>query len=292
MSEIHILRDAAGADAFRSATFPAFRHWLDFDPDWPAPIAAAARVDGVASALALAIPADDGAAELLSVYCVPEHRRRGIALALMQALESECRRRERAAIIGTYMTGQPGSTAFEGLLARHAFAPPETRMLVVRCTLDSIARAPWIRPRPLPSGYALVPWVQLTQAQRDELSASHAKEPWIAPDLVPFDFEDDIEPKTSHALLVKGAVRGWCINHAVGGALRYTCAFVHPRLQRLGRVLWLYRAAVACMPEAGFDVGMWTVPVWHPGHATFAREHMAPYAVFFGETRGFRKELC
>lgn len=291
MTDIRILHDAAAADAFRSATFPAFRHWLDFHPDGPAPLAAGAFVDGVASGLALAIPGEDRSAELLSVYCLPGQRRRGIAHALLAALESECLRRELSALAGTYMTGQPGSTAFEGLIARRGFAPPETRMLVVRCTLESIAAAPWIRPRPLPSGYALVPWLQLTQAQRDDLAASHAQEPWIAPDLVPFDFEDGVEPTTSMALLVKGAVLGWCLNHAVGGSLRYTCAYVHPRLQRLGRVLWLYRAAVARMPEAGFDLGMWTVPVWHPGHAAFARQHMAPYSVFFGETRGFRKAL-
>ncbi len=292
MIEVRILRDAAEADAFRIATFPSFRHWLDFDPGWPAPIAVGTRMGGEMSGLALATPCDDGTADLLSVYCVPDRRRRGLAAALLEQLESECRARGLSALKGTYMTGQPATQAFEGLLAHRGFAPPELRMLVVRATLSSIAPAPWIQPRRLPSGYEIVPWVSLSPALRGELATSHSADPWIAPDLVPFDFEEGIDPVTSTALLVKGNVRGWCLNHAVGGVLRYTCAFVHPRLQRLGRVLWLYRAAVERMPGAGFDTGMWTIPVWHCGHANFAREHMAPYAVFFGETRGFRKALA
>jgi GNAT superfamily N-acetyltransferase len=287
-----VLRDASAAFVFRFHTFPAFRHLLDFPADVPAPIAIAASVEDTGAGLGLAMPVAGGnQAELLSLYVTADARRRGIAGGLLRGIERECLSRGISSVKGTYMTGQANTEAVEHLLQNHHFGKPETRMLVVRCTSQSIAPAPWMRERKLPSGYEVLSWVDLTAAERAEILESNAKEAWIATDLVPFNFEAGAEPVTSVALRVRGQIRGWCLNHVVGGVLRFTCSFVHPDLQRLGRVLWLYREAVARAPRAGLNEGMWTIPVWHPGMVRFAQRWMQPYSIFFGETRGFAKQL-
>jgi hypothetical protein len=36
---------------------------------------------------------------------------------------------------------------------------------------------------------------------------------------------------------------------------------------------------------------MWTDPIGHAGMVNFARKHMQPYSIFFGETRGVTLHL-
>ena len=164
-------------------------------------------------------------------------------------------------------------------------------MLVVRCSLDSIKSAPWLSRYPLPKGYEVQPWAQVTTAEREVLRVSNLEKPWIAPDLVPFDYEENYEPVTSVALKVNGAIVGWCLTHAVEGMLRFTCAFVRKDLQRLGRLLLLWDEVVARMPHAGCSVGMWTIRLSSKSMVDFASKHMQPYSIFFGETRGVTLHL-
>lgn len=276
---------------YRRLTFPAFRGWLDTPCD-PGLVAVGLRVDGASAGLALGWVGDDGQATLASVFVLPEHRGQGGATALLAHWSRQAAQSGATAVQATWRSGQPTTAAVEALLARAGWSAPQPRMLVVVATLASIADAPWIRPQALPADMRILPWQAVDAEARAALRASHAESPWIAPDLVPFDHEAGCEPNTSCALVWKGDVVGWVINHAVDGVLRFTCSFMHPRLQRLGRIVLLYQAAVARMPAAGFDTGMWTVPVWHPRMADFARRWMAPHATRFDETRGAGKSLA
>ena len=293
MSTFMMLDSAAMADGFRHMTFPAFRDLLDFDPAKRAPLAVGARVNEHPVGLALAAPTGaPGGGELLSLYVDQDYRRRGVAGELMRQTLAACAARGAAEISATYMSGQAGTAAVERIFESSGWDAPETRMLVVRCSLESIKAAPWLNRFTVPPGYEVLPWVEVGAAERAAIRDSHAHKPWVATDLMPFDFEQGIEPITSVALRVKGEILGWCLNHVVGDVLRYTCSFVRRDLQRLGRILLLYNEAVARMPAAGMSVGMWTVPVGHAGMMSFARKHMQPYSIFFGETRGVKIRLA
>jgi GNAT superfamily N-acetyltransferase len=280
---------------YRALTFPALGHLLDRLDDGDVMALGVDDAAGKPLGLALGVEAngEDGArrAQLLSLYVEPASRRNGIAAGLLVAFTDLCRGRGCAEISATYMSGQPTTAGLERLLASAEWTQPETRMLVVHATLDSIRPAPWMRSYPMADNMQIVDWLDLTQADRAEIAESQFREPWIPPDLYPFDHESNCEPVTSLALKVDGRIVGWTINHRVGSVLRYTCSFMHRRLQRMGRILLLYNEAVARMPQAGLDTGMWTVPVWHPGMAAFARRWMAPYATRFDETRGTKRVL-
>lgn len=268
-----------------------FRSLLDFNPAVPPPTAVGVWRENSAVGLALGTGADGRAAKMLSLYVDDGHRGKGIATLLLAQAEAELMRAGAAEVAATYMTGQPTTAALEAVLRKRAWDEPQARALVVRCTLESIRHARWIRAYPLPHGWSIVRWVELGDALREEIRRTQELHHWIPPDLEPFRHEAGLEPVTSLALLVKGAVRGWVINHVVDGVLRFTCSFVHRDLQRMARVLMLYNEAVARMPDIGLSVGMWTVPLAHRGMVRFARRWMQPYAIFFGETRGTRKCL-
>ncbi|MFC5496920.1 GNAT family N-acetyltransferase [Caenimonas terrae] len=287
---------AGDQSAYRIHTFPALRHLLDNAGD--ARILAVGAVDGSNRPVGLAlghpsIAADDGQwAQLLSLYVQPESRGAGVGSGLLSAFGALCLERGLPEIRATYMTGQSSTATLERFLASSGWSAPEGRMLVIQATLESIKAAPWMKTFALPDRMEVVRWLDLTEQDRSGIRDSQREQAWVPADLYPFDHEANCEPVTSLALKLEGRVVGWVINHRVEGVLRFTCSFVHRRLQRMGRILLLYNESVARMPLAGLQVGMWTVPVWHPAMAAFARRWMAPYATRFEETRGVRLRLA
>ncbi len=292
MRSFLLLTDAKAAAAYRSMTFPAYRGLLNFNSADVAPLAIGTLQNEAPAGLALLVTSPGaGEAELLSIFVAPRLRRNGIAGELMQRALAYCKTHSIQKISASYMSGQDSTQTLENIFNKTGWALPQTRMLVVRCSLDSIKSAPWLNRCALPKGYEVLPWAQVTSAEREALRVSNLEKPWIAPDLVPFDFEDNYEPVTSVALRVNGAIVGWCLNHVVDGILRFTCSFLRRDLQRLGRIVLLYSDSVSRMPAAGLSVGMWTVPIRHAGMVNFARKHMQPYSIFFGETRGVTLHL-
>jgi len=286
------LSDAKVAAQYRSMTFPAYRRLLDFSSAVVAPIAIGTLQNAAPAGLALLLARPSaGEAELLSIFVTPRLRRSGIALELMQRTLAYCKTHRIRNISANYMSGQGSTQTLENIFNKTGWTIPQARMLVVRCSLDSIKSAPWLNRYALPKGYEVLPWAQVSTAEREALLVSNLEKPWIAPDLVPFNFEENYEPITSVALRFNGAIVGWCITHAVEGLLRFTCAFVRKDLQRLGRLLLLWDEVVARMPEAGYSVGMWTINFSSEAMVDFARKHMQPYSIYFGETRGVAIKL-
>lgn len=153
---------------------------------------------------------------------------------------------------------QDGQGQPVGLVLGHiGTSPAGTRVM----ELKSVYISPSARRHGLATRL-LQAWIDDCRVQGfDELQSA----PWIPNDLYPFYHEENAESLTSLALKLKGQVKGWVINHSVDKVLRFTCSHLHPQLQRIGCILLLYNKAVALMPQAGFDTGMWTVPVWHEG---------------------------
>ena len=281
--------------AYHAFTFPALRPLLDRAGDDRVFALSAIERDGTPVELALghSNPESNDAesTRLVSLFVRSESRGVGVGAALLTAFSDLCRQRGQTNICATYMTGQHSTGVLERLLARTGWTAPEARMLVIRATLESIRAAPWMKAFPLPERMEIVRWLDLNEKDRNLISDSQREQPWIPADLYPFDHEANCEPITSLAMKLDGRVVGWVINHQVENVLRFTCSFIHRRQQRMGRILLLYNEAVARMPEAGMYTGMWTVPMWHPAMAAFARRWMAPYATRFDETRGTRLEL-
>lgn len=284
------------AMAFRLFTFASMEHLLDeigpnafaiglFAPD-------ASNGDAnIPAGLAIVTLVASKHGTLSSLFVAPAWRQRQGGALLMQAILEECAVRGIAELDGSYIDGLASTPALQALLQSSRWSPPRPNMLVIHATLQSIAEAPWLRTYKLPPGMAIEPWVGLSSEVREALRQSDAQEGWIAKDLYPFNHEAQCEPVTSLALLHHGQVIGWVINHAVGKTLRYTCSYMHPRHQRLGRIVFLYNEAVARMPLAGFEQGMWTVPFRHPAMVAFARRWMAPFSTRFCQSHWVQRSL-
>jgi GNAT superfamily N-acetyltransferase len=297
--ETHILTPAQDAPAFLPMTFPHYAHLLtkaDLDRAIAVPLAATA--DGEPAGLVLgAMPKADHPAppSLFSLFVAPAWRHHGIGTRLMEEFHREIARRGGRTIRVSYMSGKESIPFFERILRKTGWSEPTPRMAAIKADLLQIRAMdpPWLRGRRVDSNrFQIIPWREVTEAQKQALRRSHEQEKWIAEDLAPWKHEANYDPVTSCALLRDGELVSWVINHHMpDGTTRFTCSFAHPRLQRLGVVLWLYKESVDQAEKHGRRYGTWTVPLYHPAMHAFAVRWMKPCAVYCRETYGCEKHL-
>jgi GNAT superfamily N-acetyltransferase len=286
----------AGLEAM---TFPAYQHLLACRQrdNWTVHAQVAAGKDGPAGLLLAVVDPAAGRGELLSLFVSAARRNNGIGRALLAAAADHWRGLGLREVETTFTTGTPGGDAFERVLAAAGWQAPVLRTVAVKCLHRDMVENPpaWLKLRPLPGHMQVLPWVEITAGQRAELAASQAAEHWIPDELNPFDFErrENPEPGTSVALAVDGCIRGWWMNHRLSPVLlRFTCCYIHPSLQRTGRLFHLTAECIRRMPEHGFTEGIFTVAVSQPFMHAFAKKRIAPHALYCRETKGARLVLA
>lgn len=284
---------AEKAATFREQTFGAYRSCLEnFDSERF--LAVGAVVDGMPAGLILCRLEDKPLAHILSIYVVPALRRRGFAAELLRRAE------ERLATAGfqeleiSYRSGREITPGLEALLAREGWPPSSVRQIYCRTNGWKMLEAGWIQSMDLPPEYEVIPWSEVTDEDRASILARQEEKPFFLPELNPLVHEVNHEPINSLALRLRGEVVGWLITHRIDGkCIRYTCSYLRPDLQSVGRLVALYgeamRRQIAVLGED--STGIWTVPVKIPRMAAFVRRRFAPFLLDFAEFRFARKVL-
>lgn len=298
------------AELLGGMTFPAYRHLLALTPalrhrDMPdqpivQPIAIAAWAGPEVVGLIVGeIPIEGsgpagGMPEILSVFVIAEWRGRGVATALVGALEEALRACGQMRVSAVWMTGKSDVAAVEHILAKRGWLPPVTRAISVRFTPEEAARMPWFERVKLPADkYEIFPWTELRDDERNRIRRSHEAAPWIAAGLEHWKHDHyGFDPISSLGLRYEGAVVGWVINHRLSeGCVRFTCGFMRSDLSRRGRILPLFTESIQRLAIAGIDECTFVTPLEYAEMAEFLRRRCARWAHYVGETRGSAKEL-
>lgn len=293
MYTLNILKDSTAAK-YEKLTFPPFRPMLRNVDSEKSIIAIAASYLEQPVGLALAeICQNDSSAQVHSIFVEPPHRGAGIGTALLTRLEEELYHRECTKTELVYMTGKPTTPAWERLLQKCNWAPPQTRMLVCKGQIEKVIEAPWMKKYSrLPSSYRIFPWLEITQEERQAIQQQQEAQPWIPENLIPFQCEKNLEPLNSLGLRYRGQVVGWVINHRISSdTIRYTTAFVREDLQKMGRVISLFYEAGKRQVEAKIPNVIWATPLFHKSMVAFIKNHWVPYLNSVEETRGTFKLL-
>lgn len=299
MIETKVLTPAQDTADYSAMTFPNYAHFLSqAELNQIVAVPVAATVDGTPAGLVLgAVPKSGNEAppSLFSIFVAPEFRHRGIGTRLMEDFHREILRRGGRLIRVKYTSGKAATPFFERILRKTGWDEPTPRMAAIKADLLQIRAMdpPWLRDRKIDGKrFRIIPWREVTDEHKLALRQSDEQDSWIAGDLAPWKHEKNFDPVTSCALLRDGRLVGWVINHLMpDGTTRFTCSFAHPRLQRFGVVLWLYKESVDRAEEAGRRFGTWTVPLYHPAMHAFAMRWMKPCAVYCRETYGCEKHL-
>lgn len=290
--------------AFETMTFPAYRHMLELKPttrmprehdDEPFdPVAVGAVVAGRPVGLALGgTPPDTDAVEILSVFVSKEWRRKSIASRLVELFEGEARKLGRPRLSAVYMTGRPGAEEFETIASSLGWNPPETRMVSIRFSAESLANAPWMGRYKLGADWEIISWADVTAAEHDEIRRSNEESEWIKPDLVPWNFDrHGFEPRTSLGARYQGKIVGWVINHQIEeDTIRYTCSFMKQPFGRMGKIVPLYSESFSRFLKFGCNNATFTTPLHHKGMVGFAKRWFGPWSTYLGESREIEKIL-
>jgi GNAT superfamily N-acetyltransferase len=297
--EVRVL-NALEAVVFTGMTFGSYQPLLLADPPGGRTVAVGAYHEGRPVALALSVFTMGAAtAEVLSLFCDPAHRRRGLGTALLAATERELAARGCRTASGVWNGGGPGAAAVERILRARGWSPPRARMLLCKAG-EGFLRAPFFHPPLFPSierafaAAEVFPWARLSAADRASIARRQAEEPWIPDDLRPELYEANLEPLTSFGLRANGEVVGWLLTHRLSPlVIRYTCSFARRDHAQRGAILLLYRRAIwdqhAALPQGTHAI--WTVPMGHHDMVNLVRQRMAPYLMSLSETRGADKAL-
>lgn len=301
------LAPAELAEVLSDLTFPAYRHLLNLEPQprhqqkmhgamQPIqPLAVAAVADGAVIGLALAeLPLDGvGTPELLSVFVRPVVRRQGVGTRLVAEIGEEIAKLDHSLVTAIYMTGKPEIVGLEKIFWKQGWAPPDTRMTVLRLTVEDLDKLSWMHWTRMPKNYETVLWTDVQPDDIEALKTSDAEEGWIPSDLRPWRHDQNgFEPTTSMALRIDGTVVGWVVNHALSDTMvRYTSSYIHPDHWRRCALLRLWRTSFLRMPDGGFSTATLTSHARHPQMVAFIRKHVAPVVSFAAETRGTHKDL-
>lgn len=304
-------------DELSAMTFPAYRHLLDMRPrprhpelgevEPIQPFAIVARQDGRLVGLALAetplaetpvttIPeATALPPQLLSVFVRPEARRRGVATALVAAVEAEVRARGLGQLAAVYTTGKPGIEWMEQIFARRGWDPPERASLSVR--IETKRALTWNgfeerRVRALGRGLEIFPWAELTDAENEEIQRSNGERRWIEPSLEPWPHDRSQLDSSSVGARYQGKVVGWVLNHRIlPGVVRFSVSFMRRDLSRRGRIVPLYHASFLRVDAQGCHLCTFITPFSYPRMIEFIERWLTSVASFVGESRRARLEL-
>ncbi len=252
--------------------------------------ASGASAAGAPLAAAVSILRPGGAgAEVVSFAVRSDLRRRGLGKVLLAAVEAELARRGLPAVELAFRDTWESATAMRALLAARGWSAPRTQVLLAQTDFRLLDQ-PWLEPRPLPAGYEIFPWGELTPAERRAIVRRQQRAPWFPEDLSPFQLEDRIDLEVSVGLrhldpggapAAAGGERrviGWLLAHRVkDDVVQYTTLFVEEGHGRLGRGIPLIVAAARRQEAAGVPRAIFMVRAENRAMRRFLERRMAPY---------------
>ncbi|UNK39980.1 GNAT family N-acetyltransferase (plasmid) [Shinella sp. H4-D48] len=210
----------------------------------PSVIAVGAIAGGRPVGLALGICNGTQEAELLSIAVAPAERRRGIALALVQAWSEEAARRGAFSMIARYSETNAGRAAFEPLAARAGWSAPAEDGLLVTGRAGAMAEAvgAWRAisgrlAQPHLYDYATM---NLSDADRTAVSTCLLR-PEANGMLGPLALTDRMAPAFSTLIRREGTVVGWVVaSQPAERSIHYDEAFLDPVYWHSGITIGAY----------------------------------------------------
>jgi GNAT superfamily N-acetyltransferase len=241
---MYSVRKVVGEELFRCIQFTSSScaNLLTRRELWPGFLAAEANVNGISigAAIATALDAPEKA-RLCSVTVEKEHRRLGVASALLQAVEEQAGERGCSLMYANLIQkNSPPAVEISGLLKKNGWTEPASRGVICEMDLETILQAPWMKHDEVAADCEVLFWKDFSGSERQQLRDRIRLRPWFPETLSPFDHEERIVTGTSLGLRRKGEIAGWCIFHRVNSfATECASLVVAPELQGHGEAIAL-----------------------------------------------------
>jgi len=162
-----------------------------------------------------------------SMMVHPEHRGKGIATEMLNALELSVAQKGAKAIDGHFRSHWKSVKAIERLLRSRDWTAPQEALVLVRGEASRVLSLFMDDRLSLDPGYSFITHSELTPQHRDQIQ-SIRRNAKLDQYLDPFIQEETILSAASIFLLHESRVVGWVIAHLIATDLsEYTALFIH-----------------------------------------------------------------
>ena len=266
---------------YDALTFPSLQERWRTRPPRGELVGISAAAGGTMVGFAVAEKLPDHQAEMISLLVLPPYRRRAIGTRLVYHLAQELVQQDCRQLQVNYQATTLTTLALEPLLHKLGWRSPQLTFLLAETTAAKIAQAPWLDRRPLPASFSLVPWSDLTVADRQALQHLNAPQ-----SLSPFNQDPQIETLNSLGLRHRGNVVGWLLTHRVApDTIRYSTLYVAEPFQSLGRGVSLIAEGIHRQIVSSVPYCRGAVAVDNPKMLRFVDRRLRPYLSWIGESR-------
>lgn len=240
-----------------------------------------AMAAGVMVGFAIAERQANGGAQLLSLKVDPAWRRRGIGTGLLQRLMVFLAREAIAPLSLRYKASPELSAGFEPILSRLGWSPPRTDFVLLEGRSDQLAAIDWADRHPISAPYSLLPWSQLSEAQRAQAAALDAP-----PELQPPADPRGLEPTIGLALLHHNSPVGWLLAHRTSpSSVRYSSLFVAPAHRGRARALALMNEAFRRQHAAAIPTARAAIDRRNTAMVRLLKRHLGAHLSSIGRSR-------
>lgn len=191
-------------------------------------------------------------ARIHSCWVHPSHRGRRVGTQLFYKLEKMLKQEGCAQLDGHFRSHWPSVPIIKKLLAGQKWTEPEVDLLMVKGETSKAMRVLLNKETPLPEGYSIFPWTELTEEEKASILHKKQAEDWYPDMLNPFVYEQSINPATSIGLKYQGEVMGWLVSHLISNDTNeFTNIFVDSSHRLFKLTAILMREATLRLVESG-----------------------------------------
>ncbi|PQP84169.1 hypothetical protein C0Q44_06120 [Paenibacillus sp. PCH8] len=220
---------------------------------------------------------------LQCLFVTKAWRRKGMASSIMEEVRSLCLEKQVQNLGVYYYAGKSSTETIEAWLQHEGWTQPICEAIVFHINSD-IARASWLRERPLPNGLELFLWADQPEK---ELKRSIESTEAIIPDfLSPFKNFAPLEPSNSLGLRSEQGIQGWSMTYRLtDDTILYDAVYIAPEYQQVGLAFHMLARSIRLQLEAGIPYGIFTVNRTTPVMMKLAQQWLAPYSWKTSEKR-------
>jgi N-acetylglutamate synthase-like GNAT family acetyltransferase len=200
---------------FPGLLFPVFLKKIEHENRERSLLAIVATAREEAVALAVSELRSNSTAELHSVFVAEKFRKKGIATHLLQQIDKVHKEHPIQYIDVSWADAIQETTAFENLIRKSHWLPPQRTIVNVKLHVDSALKATWKDELPgTNDNTGILDWAEVTEREKEEIRLLE-KEEGFPKYLTPFQLPGIVDKKISKVLRVEGKIAGWCIFHTI-----------------------------------------------------------------------------
>ncbi len=231
-------------------------------------------------------------ATLLSLYVDPLFRRRGIATKLLSNFENVMKKFSLHKVHLRFFCEESFPTYLESFLRHVKWPSPKLHNLYYGGPIMNLKQAAWVKRYSLPQQYRIIPWSEITHADREKIRFHQEDTLWYPPALDPFYTESKLEPLNTLCLRDQDEIIGWVMTEKLSlDTIRYHSLFIRKDLEKRAYGVYLLAEALMRQLESPIPFAIFETLASNERMIQFTKKRLMPFCDRRGRIYHVTKDL-